>query len=301
MKPELIQAVELLRSPDPAAVDHALSLLQTTVFSFSIKVCGNREDAEDTMQDVLLKSLPYLHKIESPQALAVWLYRVTQHRCWMSRRRSRFAPDHTLSLDDLMPGGLELEALVDKHANTPEDAAISQESIEHLREAVLRIPGKYRLILVLHDMEDLNSKEVAKVTGLSEGTVRVRLHRARLFVRRELASGVATKSRKIAKTKGTRMDCREIFAGLSDYIDCALDDSTCKNFQRHIQDCAPCVQFLEDLSRAVERCRTYKVGCQPDSADRVRRVLLQEYLRLTGRDMQPKEALHKFCVSSLIG
>ncbi len=284
MRPELIQAVQLLRSQEPEAVDQALYLLQSTVFSFSMKVCGHREDAEDTMQEVLVKSLPFLRKIESPQALAVWLYKVTRNRCWMNRRRSKFAPDHTLSLDELMPDSRELEALADKGGKTPEATAISHQDAEHLHAAVLRIPAKYRLILVLHDMEELSSTEIAKITGLQEGTVRVRLHRGRLFVRRELASGDGKKPGKPPKRQRKPIDCRRIFAGLSDYMDGAVDDLTCEKFQKHVQDCVPCIHFLEDLSHAVERCRSYIVGCQPETADTVRKLLLQEYFRLAGHD-----------------
>ena len=286
MRPELIEASGLLRSPDPAAMDRALALLQKTVFSFSMKVCGHREDAEDTMQDVLFKSLPHLRKIENPQALAVWLYKVTRNRCWMSRRKSRFAPEHTLSLDELMPEPAELEALLHTAAHSPEAQAISQQNSERLHEAVLRIPSKYRLILVLHDMEELSAAEVAKITGLQEGTVRVRLHRARLFVRRELAaltSGKARPATKPSQRSNARrsVDCKRIFAGLSDYMDDTLDEATCARFRDHIQDCAPCVAFLEDLSRAVERCRTSEVPCESTSAHALRKVLLQEYQRLT--------------------
>lgn len=281
MRPELIQAVELLRSPDPEAVDQAIQLLQSTVFSFSMKVCGHREDAEDTMQDVLVKSLPFLRKIENPQALAVWLYKVTRNRCWMSRRRSKFAPDHMMSLDELMPDRMELEALADKRRKSPEADSISHQDAERLQAAVLRIPAKYRLILVLHDMEDLDVTEIAKITGLQEGTIRVRLHRARLFVRRELAMLDSKKARKSDNKQRRPVDCRLIFAGLSDYMDGVVDDLACEKFQMHIQNCAPCVDFLEDLSRAVERCRSYEVGCQPETADAVRKLLVQEYLRLS--------------------
>lgn len=72
MRPELIQAIELLASKDEARVNEALGLLQNTVYSFSMKVCGHREDAEDTMQAVLFKSLPHLAKLEDPRATAVW-------------------------------------------------------------------------------------------------------------------------------------------------------------------------------------------------------------------------------------
>jgi hypothetical protein len=71
-----------------------------------MQVCGQREDAEDTMQEVLLKALPYLLKFESPRALRVWLYKVAKNRCLMSRRKSKFAPKQDLSLaGDTQPTG----------------------------------------------------------------------------------------------------------------------------------------------------------------------------------------------------
>ncbi len=63
------QALELIRQNQPESTDRALALLQNTVYSFSMKVCGHPQDAEDTMQDVLLKSMPHLAKFDNPQAL----------------------------------------------------------------------------------------------------------------------------------------------------------------------------------------------------------------------------------------
>ena len=83
MRPEIEQAVQLLQRGDDAALEQALALLQNTVFSFSMRVCGQREDAEDTMQEVLLKSVPHLPKFDSPKALVVWLYKVAKNRCLM--------------------------------------------------------------------------------------------------------------------------------------------------------------------------------------------------------------------------
>ena len=70
---------------------------------------------------------------------------------------------------------------------SPEAAALNNETAEHLKQAVLALPPQYRVVLVLHDMEDLSTSEVAQVLGIREGTVRVRLHRARLFVRQKLS------------------------------------------------------------------------------------------------------------------
>jgi RNA polymerase sigma-70 factor (ECF subfamily) len=76
MRPELTQAADLLRLNTPEAVEEAIGLLQNTVYSFSMKVCGHPEDAEDTTQEVLFSSLEHLARIKDPQALAVWLYTV---------------------------------------------------------------------------------------------------------------------------------------------------------------------------------------------------------------------------------
>ena len=288
MRPELTQATTLLRSEDPAQLEEALRILQKTVYSFSMKVCGHPEDAEDTMQEVLLKSLPYLAKIESPQALAVWLYKVTRNCCWMSRRRSKFAPKETLALDDLLPDSAELESLSSSPQQTPEAQAISAQESEHLHEAVLRIPPSYRLVLVLHDMEGLDTAEVAKIMGLQEGTVRVRLHRARLFVRRELAKPTPAVDPKQKTTQSRKpADCREMFAGLSEYIDGRIDDVTCERMRIHLEDCPPCIAFVADLQRAIERCRKFETSCESRTADKLRGLLLQEYSRILNRERVP--------------
>src|SRR3974377_759690 len=103
MSPKLEQALELIREDRPGAVDQALSLLQNTVYSFSMKVCGHPQDAEDTMQEVLVKLLPYLPQFESPQSLSVWLYKVARNRCLMNRRGAKNARNRHVSLHELMP------------------------------------------------------------------------------------------------------------------------------------------------------------------------------------------------------
>ncbi len=285
MRPELLQAIELLASKDETRVNEALGLLQNTVYSFSMKVCGHREDAEDTMQEVLFKSLPHLAKLEDPRAMAVWLYTVTRNQCWMARRKSKFAPMQAMSLDALMPDDHELAMLLADSRQSPEDSAIHQQDGQLLHQVVLRIPPRYRLILVLHDMEELDTSEIAKVTSLKEGTVRVRLHRARLMVRRELArpraAQEANESRKeIGRCRKRSADCREMFANISEYLDRRADHLTCEEMQKHIEGCAPCVAFIRDLEKVIARCRNLSVGCAPDTSEVIRKMLTQEYLRL---------------------
>jgi RNA polymerase sigma-70 factor, ECF subfamily len=292
MRSEIEQAVLLLRRGDDAALEQALALLQNTVFSFSMRVCGQREDAEDTMQEVMAKSVTYLPKFDSPKALVVWLYRVAKNRCLMTRRRSKFAPQPDLSLEQLMPDRKELERLGTDGTINPEAFAIRSQEAGLLREAIQRLPPQYRIVLVLRDMEGLTDEEVAEITGIRSGTVRVRLHRARLFVRKELmkrlkphSSRGAVASRAFANEQPSNKQprparCKAMFAELSNYLDEQLDDSLCEELEKHLDGCEPCKAFLSSLEGTIAQCRSAPAECPgSEKAAEIRKQLLKEYER----------------------
>ena len=293
MRSEIEEAVKLLHRGDEGSIERALALLQNTVFSFSMRVCGHREDAEDTMQEVLLKSVPQLPKFDSPKALLVWLYKVAKSRCLMNRRRSKFAPAHELSLEELMPGPSELEQLTADGRVNPEAFAIRGEEAWRLREAVQKLPAQYRIVLVLRDMEGLTDDEVAEITGLRAGTVRVRLHRARLFVRKELmrtwmagnGKGLRAQRHTVEEIRPER--CKAMFAELSEYLDEQLDDSLCEEMEHHIHGCAPCQVFVATLQATIEQCRNSAGDCPPSKAARLREELMQKYHRVNA-ELRPK-------------
>jgi RNA polymerase sigma-70 factor (ECF subfamily) len=294
MRPELIQATDLLRLNTPEAIEEAIGLLQNTVYSFSMKVCGHSEDAEDTMQEVLSRSLGHLARIQDPQQLAVWLYTVTRNRCWRMRRKPAHAPASMLSLDELMPSDKELGLLLQDSAQGPELNLLQTEQHHLLHQAILRIPATLRIVLVLHDMEELTTEQVAQILGLRQGTVRIRLHRARLSVRKEmnlLLSRVAQNKKgppvSHKKSKGTRAAgelrpdaCRDLFANLSEYLDGRVEPVACAQMRAHIEACPSCVAFLRDLRAAIDRCRSLSVSCDSTIAPRLRVILTREYLRM---------------------
>ncbi|MFZ0859472.1 MAG: sigma-70 family RNA polymerase sigma factor [Candidatus Sulfotelmatobacter sp.] len=286
MRTEIDQAIVLLKSGGDDALEKAIELLQRSVFAFGMRVCGQREDAEDTMQEVLVKAIPYLPKFDNAGALAKWLYRVAKNHCLMSRRKSKFAPKQELSLEELMPDREELALLNGPLGIDPESAALRGEPGQ-LREAVRNLPPHYRIVIVLRDMEGFTDEEVGEITGLRPGTVRMRLHRARLFVRRELAkaqeeakgSAAVRSRRKSVLSPGTG-GCRKMFAGLSDYLDGELDDFSCKEIEAHLNDCEPCKKFLRSLEATIESCQRSPADC-PDRqrAAALRKQLLATYSR----------------------
>ncbi len=284
MRGDVERALEYMQREDPAAVENAISLLQDTVYSFSMKVCGHPEDAEDTMQDVLVKLMPYLPKFESPQALSVWLYKVARNRCLMNRRGAKNSRTRHVPLDELMPSYSELQDLVASGQPDPEADLLRSERDERLHEAVQKVPALYRMTLVLHDMEGLNTAEVAQVTGVREGTVRVRLHRARLLLRRQLSRMEGRKPVQISRIHVSAepapqrsRSCREMFAALSDFMDGLVADSRRREMEKHIADCKPCVVFLNSLKSAVQQCRTYEPVCDTSRAVALRKGLVEKY------------------------
>ena len=282
MRSELEQAVVLLRESDESSVRRALALLQSAVLSFGIKVCGHREDAEDTAQEVLVRALPHLAKLENPRALSAWLYTAAKNRCWQDRRTARYRK--TVALEQLLPGEGELSALLlaDSSAS-PEDEVLNRQDHRRLHQAVLALPPQYRIVLVLHDMEELDTDLVAKVLSLRPATVRVRLHRARLLVRQEMAKRLrhgTEPARRGKKTAARPPECREIFASLSEYLDGRLAPVNCEQMRRHIEACPACVAFMQDLKKAIDRCRALDVCPDREARPVLRRLLTQEYLRL---------------------
>jgi RNA polymerase sigma-70 factor, ECF subfamily len=287
VRPEIQQVVQLLQCGDSSSLDQALALLQDTIFSFSMKVCGQKQDAEDTMQEVLLKSISILPRFDNPRALVVWLYKVAKTRCLMSRRRSKFVPQETLSLEELMPDRRELERIPADREGTPEWTFLRRENAKRLRAALQKLPPDYRLIIVLHDMEELSDEDIAEITGLRAGTIRVRLHRARLFLRKELAKGELARAPKKQKhgregiqvsTHRRRRSCKEMFAEISDYLDDQLDDSLCAELEKHMDSCEPCQAFLKSLEISIEQCRRApNEPPDPARAAKFRRELLAQY------------------------
>jgi len=294
MRPELIRATDLLRSNTPEAIEEAIGLLQNTVYSFSMKVCGHPEDAEDTMQEVLSRSIPHLAKIQTPQQMAVWLYTVTRNRCWRMRRKAAHARANVLSLDELMPDDEELGRLLQDAGTGPEGNLLAAEQHHLLHQAILRVSAPLRIVLVLHDMEELTTEQVAQVLSLKQGTVRIRLHRARLSVRKEMsqlleaipalpkqARPSASKPKR-ARANGAQRpaECRDLFANLSEYLDGRIEPLTCEQMREHIEACPSCVAFLRDLRAAIDRCRSLEIPCDPAVAPRLRAILTREYLRM---------------------
>ena len=172
---------------DAAALERLLMKAQEVAYRFGRTVCGGTADAEDVMQDALLKTFRYVRRIRDPHAFRTWLYRTVRNACLMKRRRKSGEPARVLSLDDVLPGEKgEVGAPVPASGRSPEALAANAALRRRLRKALQTLPASYRAIVFLREIEGLSTKEVAGVLKISESNVKMRLHRARLFLRKEL-------------------------------------------------------------------------------------------------------------------
>lgn len=176
-KAEYASLVRDAAGGDRAAMERLLIRAQEVAYRFSLLVCGHPEDAEDVMQEALLKTYTYVNQIEEPEAFRTWLYSTVRNACLMKRRRHVGEP---ASFDPIEPVRVADPA-------TPVDQQLIDAWMDRrLRTALSTLPPPHRMIVVMREMEGLSTKEVAAVTGLSEANVKQRLHRARLRLRRAL-------------------------------------------------------------------------------------------------------------------
>ena len=173
---------------DRGAMERLLIRAQEAAYRFSLLVCGHPEDAEDVMQDALLKTYQHVRRIKDPAAFRTWLYTTVRNACLMKRRRHVGEPVHFESIDE----GRRSEEGTAKPMEVPDAARPADERMmdawidRRLRQALHGLPPRYRAIIVLREIDGLSTREVATVTGISEANVKQRLHRARIMLRRRL-------------------------------------------------------------------------------------------------------------------
>jgi len=185
-----IQLARQLIAGDAGAFDRFVEHFRAKIFHYSWLMCGHREDAEEVAQETLLKIFENFDQLREPERVRPWVYRIAKNACLMKRRKSVFAPDHELSLDELMPakshehGQMKLE--IADWSGLPDDRALQAEMKELLGRAIGALPETYRSVILLRDMEELSTGETAHILDVSEDTVKTRLHRGRLALRRQL-------------------------------------------------------------------------------------------------------------------
>jgi RNA polymerase sigma-70 factor (ECF subfamily) len=164
---------------DKNAFAQLVGQYQTPVYNLAYRMLGNAEDAEDAAQETFLRAYAQLRKFDADQKFATWLLSIDAHYCIDRLRRRRFL---WLSLDDDV-----LSESLPSDAPEPDDELLRHESEQEIVRLLERLSPAYRLVVVLRYWYDQSIEEIARTTGDSVGAAKVKLHRARNALAREMS------------------------------------------------------------------------------------------------------------------
>jgi len=158
------------------------------VYRQMIRVCGNREDAEDVLVEALLKAYRHLGQLRDSAAFRAWLAQIARRVCWQLKEREALLP--LLQLSTLQNEGHDIA----EGAPGPESQAARTQMKQLLEAAIAALPPLYRSVYELRDIQERPGEQVARQLGISRAAMKSRLHRARELVRAHLDAALSPKN-----------------------------------------------------------------------------------------------------------
>lgn len=231
--------------------------------SLGLRFCGDREDARDLVQETFLAAFRSWRKFEGRSKPSTWLFTIAARVCRRMHRLRSGEPASKLSLDELVP--LRDERIAALPADAPLSADQREEARRDVERAIASLPQAFRMPLVLKEVAGLSLAEIAAVLGLREATVKTRLHRARLRVRKALED--ALPRRAVAPARYSREVCLDLLEAKQE----ALDKGLTFAFPAGVV-CERCSELFATLDLAQGLCREVERGALPED---LRRELLE--------------------------
>ncbi len=182
------QATTSINASDPAevAIPRLLDAHGGRIYALALRLCRRPEDAEDLVQEIFLQAFRKWEQFDGRSSPTTWLFTIAVRACQRMHRRRAGQPQRIESLDELMPFNEARLATVPPDQKHGAGERAQREAVERVEEAIASLPAEFRLPLVLKDIVELPVADVATALRLKPATVKTRLHRARLRLRRAL-------------------------------------------------------------------------------------------------------------------
>jgi RNA polymerase sigma-70 factor (ECF subfamily) len=182
--PENDALLARLRVGEDAAFEELVKKYTARLLAVSRRILGSHEEARDVVQETFLAAFQSLDRFRGEANLGTWLSRIAVNQCLMKLRSRKRKPEQ--SIDDLLPTFLPDGHQVRESAlwEVSLDTQVERNEVFGIvRQAIDRLPVSYRTVLLLRDIEEHSTEEVAGMLGVTSNTVKVRLHRARQALR----------------------------------------------------------------------------------------------------------------------
>ncbi len=173
-----------LRNRDPQSYQQLIDVYGPRMLAVARRILKCEADAADAVQEAYTAAIGSLERFEERASIWTWLHRIVVNASLMLLRRRRRRPE--TSLDELLPkfsdDGHHLHPVADWTSDAP--ARLSREEVRsQVRACIDRLPNDYRTIVLLRDIEGLDTTEAAQLLGVTRAVVKTRLHRARQALR----------------------------------------------------------------------------------------------------------------------
>jgi RNA polymerase sigma-70 factor, ECF subfamily len=177
--PTEAQLIERAIAGDSAAFTSLVRSLQGRVFGLALRLLNDRGEAEDLTQEVFVVMHHHLHEFRGDAKLSTWMHKITRNR---ALNRLKFLKRrHVGTTDELID-----DTAHDNSRDGRPSVLENKQLQKRLEQELLRLPEEQRVLVVLRDLEELSYEEIAAETGLPLGTVKSRLHRARMELAQRL-------------------------------------------------------------------------------------------------------------------
>ncbi|MHB1001579.1 MAG: sigma-70 family RNA polymerase sigma factor [Armatimonadota bacterium] len=179
---------------DCDAFDEIVARYKDSIYNYIWRMISNQDDVEDLTQEVFLKAFASIKKFRSESNLRTWLYKIATNICIDKYRRAGFEKKILTPMEREMDDGEEPET-IDLPDSTYDPRLLyeRQELQSEVQKALIRLPEKLRAVILLYDMEDMSYEEIAEALNCPMGTVKSRLHKARMHLRQLLRSYIENK------------------------------------------------------------------------------------------------------------
>ena len=149
------------------------------------RLLKDRALAEDAVQEAFLSAFRGLDKFEQRSSLKTWLHRITVNACLMKLRQLKRLAEQPI--DEYLPEFTRYGCRIEEHWGnlaSVEEILNNEQRSAQVHKMINKLPGNYRIVLLLRDIEGYNTEEVVELLGISESNVKVRLHRARAALKK---------------------------------------------------------------------------------------------------------------------
>ncbi|QOR66816.1 RNA polymerase sigma factor SigW [Cytobacillus suaedae] len=176
--------IKQIKNGDQNAFAEIVELYKDKVFQLCYRMLGNRHEAEDIAQEAFLRAYVNIHSYDTKRKFSTWLYRIATNLSIDRIRKKK--PDYYLDAEVAGTEGLTMYSQVAADVSLPEDEVESLELQETIQKEILKLPDKYRSVIVLKYIDELSLKEISEILDLPVGTVKTRIHRGREALRNQL-------------------------------------------------------------------------------------------------------------------